>query len=167
MTYIVRNTSISTEMVPVDACKSQVARESRWPEFGQPLQLRTDVRQPVVRNRRVLVMIQRIVHGVDLGLQDSKDVLRFLWLRRARICERVVSGDEPHRLLPRIVAVADRLGGSIEIAREAVDLPVGDGETTIESELVVDCGDLLTVGEGEVDGIPDVAVFCIVRTCSR
>ena len=42
-------------------------------------------------------------------------------------------------------------------------MPVGNGEAVLQSELMVDRGDLLAVGEGEIDDIADVAVFRILE----
>ena len=68
MPSIVRRACVGAEVIPVDARQPQIAREPRWAGLREPPQLHANVRELVVRDRRVFVTVQRIVDGVDLGL---------------------------------------------------------------------------------------------------
>ncbi len=157
MAGVVGSAGIDSKMVPVDAGQAQV------PGPGSMASDRDEGRRLVWQLHVGSGGIFAVVHGridrVNFFLEKLEDVNGFSWLQRTRCCERLVRIEKAIPLGVFARPVADGRTRTVKVSSEAVDLAVCHAHTGLEPEGMLLGGDNAAVGQGQSDGIAEIAML--------
>ena len=162
MTSIICNASIRSKVIPVNLRQSKVSRYAA-PTKSDLFQLHAHVGKLSVYDGWILMVLESDINCIDLRLQHSKDVHRFLRLAGTAISKRVVRPHEAYRSILIIFAVADRVVCPIKVPSKAIDLAIGQTQLVFKLELVIRGGNRLAIGKGQSDRISNKAVLCVFK----